>query len=447
MSTKLLSITHRARRNPKERFTSLMHLLTVDFLRDCFMELKRNKAPGVDGITVRQYEDNVEERLADLVVRLKSWRYRPQPVRRVYIPKPKGGRRPLGIPSVEDKIVQMALKRTLEAIFEGDFADVSFGFRPKRDCHQALDILDKVVMTRPVSYIVDVDIEKFFDTVDHKWLMKFLAHRVSDPNFLRLVGRFLRAGVFEEGKYYRIEKGTPQGGILSPLLANIYLHYVLDLWFEKVEKKRATGFSQLIRYADDFVVCFQKGAEAKAFEERLEDRLNKFGLAISEEKRQTIEFGRHPWLKARDEGRKLSTFDFLGFTHYCDRTRKGKFKLGRRTSSAKYRQKVKELNLWLKSVRSTVELREWWEGLRVRLLGHYRYYGVSGNMYKLGAFYNWVLKLAYRWINRRSQKRSYSWDQFHAHLRHHLPYHLDEDVLLKSRMRESLTYGSVRGTQ
>jgi RNA-directed DNA polymerase len=419
MSTKLSSLTQRARRKPKEKFTTLMQLLTVDFLRDCFQELKRDRAPGVDGVTVREYEVDLEERLLDLVARLKSWRYRPQPVRRVYIPKPKGGKRPLGIPAVEDKVVQMALKRILEAIFEVDFLDVSFGFRPKRGCHQALRVVDEAVMTRPVSYIVDIDIEKFFDTVDHKWLMRCLRERVSDPKLLRLVGRFLRAGVLEEGRYYEVDRGTPQGGVLSPLLANIYLHYVLDLWFERLEKKRHAGFSQLIRYADDFLVCFEKEADARAFAETLKERLDKFGLRISGEKSRVIEFGRYPWYRAQREHRKLATFDFLGFTHYCGKSRKGSFKLGLRTSGVRYRQKVKELNQWLRSVRSSVELSEWWEGLRVRLVGRYRYYGVSGNSRKLNAFYDRALKLAYKWINKRSQKRSCNWEQFHGYLRHH----------------------------
>jgi group II intron reverse transcriptase/maturase len=401
-----------------------MHFLTVDFLWDCFLELKRDKAPGVDGVTVREYEVNLEKHLFDLVARLRSWRYRPQPVRRVYIPKSGGGKRPLGIPAVEDKIVQMALKRILAAIFEVDFLDISFGFRPNRGCHQALKVLNEVMMARPVSYTVDMDIEKFFDTVDHRWLMRCLHERVSDPNLLRLVGRFLRAGVLEEGRYYQVDRGTPQGGVLSPLLANIYLHYVLDLWFERREKKRLAGFSQLIRYADDFLVCFQKEVDARAFAERLNERLDKFGLCISDEKSRVIEFGRYPWYRAQKEHRKLATFDFLGFTHYCGRSRKGNFKLGRRTSGVRYRHKVKELNQWLRSVRSAVELNEWWEGLRLRLWGHYRYYGVSGNSRKLNAFYDRTLKLAYK-----------------------LPCHLAEDVLLKSRMRESLTYGSVRGTQ
>jgi len=365
---------------------------------------------------VEDYEANLEENLKDLVERLKTKRYRPQPVRRVYIPKPKGGKRPLGIPTVEDKLVQMALKKILEAIFEVDFLDVSFGFRPNRNCHQALDALDKAVMTKPINYIVDMDIEKFFDTVDHEWLMRFLRMRIADPNILRLIGRFLRAGVMEEGRYSQIDKGTPQGGVLSPLLANIYLHFCLDLWFEKVVKKRNSGFCQLIRYADDFVVCFQKVADARAFGKDLRERLNKFGLRVSEEKSRIIPFGRYPYYSAREEDKRLATFDFLGFTHYSTETRRGYFKLGRKTSKAKFRQRIKELNQWLKDVRNQVELKQWWEVLRLKLIAHFRYYGISGNMPEMRAFYKRAIRLAFKWINRRSQKKSYNWAQFRRFL-------------------------------
>ena len=435
-STKLSSLSVRAREDTRMRFTSLAHYLTVDFLRECFRELKRNKATGVDGVTVEEYGKRLEENLKELVQRLKAKRYRPKPVRRVYIPKPKGGKRALGVPTVEDKIVQMGLKKILEAIFEVDFLDVSYGFRPNRNCHQALDVLDKAVMTKPVNYIVDMDIEKFFDTVDHKRLMELLRVRIADPSILRLIGRFLKAGVMEEGKYYQIDRGTPQGGILSPILSNIYLHYCLDLWFEKVVKKQMRGFCQLIRYADDFVVSFQKVQEARAFERSLRERLKKFGLKVSEEKSQIISFGRYPYLSAQKGGKKLATFDFLGFTHYCTKTRRGYFKLGRKTAKVKFRQGIKELNQWLKSVRNIAKLQEWWEVLKMKLLGHYHYYGISGNMAEIKAYYNQAVRLAYKWVNRRSQKRSYNWAQFHRVLKYNpLPtpkiYHLTYTLFSK----------------
>jgi len=435
-STKLFSLFIKAQENPQLKFTSLTYLLTVDFLKECFGELKRDKASGVDGVTVKEYRENLEENLKDLVERLKTKQYRPQPVRRVYIPKPKGGRRSLGIPTVEDKIVQMGLKNILEAIFEVDFLPISFGFRPNRNCHQALDVVDKAVMTKPVNYIVDMDIEKFFDTVDHKRLMKLLRGRIVDPNILRLIGRFLRAGVIEEDKYYQIDKGTPQGGILSPLLSNIYLHYALDLWFEKVVKLHTNGFCQLTRYADDFVVCFQKAEEARAFGKALRERLSKYGLKISEVKSRIIPFGRYPYLSAIKKGKRLATFDFLGFTHYCTKTRRGYFKLGRKTSKAKFRQRIKELNQWLKEIRNMIKLKEWWEVLRAKLLGHYHYYGLSGNMPKMKAFYKHTIRLAFKWINRRSQKKSYNWIQFYKFLKYNpLPkpkiYHLTYTLSLR----------------
>lgn len=412
MGTKLAALTRRARENPGEKMVAIAHLLSEDFLRECFWELKRDKASGIDGVTVKEYEVNLEENLRDVVARLKAKRYRPQPARRVYIPKPGGKSRPLGIAAVEDKVVQMGLKKILEAIFEGDFLDVSFGFRPNRSCHDALEVLDKVIMTQPVNHVVDMDIEGFFDAIDHEWLMRCLRQRIGDTSFLRIVVRFLKAGVMEEGKYIETDRGTPQGGIISPVLANIYLHYVLDLWFEKVVRRKLTGYSTLIRYCDDFIVCFQRGDEAEAFQQMLRQRLDKFGLRIAEGKSRLIGFGRRTWEKARREGGRVETFDFLGFTHYCGKTRRGAFKLGRKTSSKKFRQKMKAMNDWLMRVRNLVELEQWWKVLGTKLLGHYRYYGISGNMQGIRRFYNQTSRLAYKWINRRSQKKSYTYRQF-----------------------------------
>jgi len=416
-STKLSSLSVRARGNPRERFTSLVHYLTVDFLRECFRELKRNRASGVDGVTVEGYEVRMEENLKELVERLKRKRYKPKPVRRVYIPKPKGGKRPLGIPAVEDRIVQMGLKKILEAIYEVEFLDVSFGFRPGRSSHQALEALNEAVMNRPVNVIVDMDIEKFFDRVDHEWMMKCLKVRIADPEILRLVGRFLRTGVMEEGKYDQVEEGTPQGGLLSPLLANIYLHYCLDLWFEKRVKGRLKGYARLVRYADDFVICFQEAGEAQGFKKALKERMDKFCLRVSEEKSRIIEFGRYPYYASRKSGRKLKTFDFLGFTHYCTKTRKGYFRVGRKTAKERLRQRLKEMNQWLRDIRNVKKLERWWGVLNMKLMGHYRYYGVSGNMREVKVFYFRVLGLVFKWVNRRSQKQSFNWAQFQKFLK------------------------------
>jgi len=243
--------------------------------------------------------------------------------------------------------------------------------------------------------------------------MEFLKQRIVDPSLLQLISRFLKSGIMEEGVYFETDQGTPQGGVLSPVLANVYLHYVLDLWFKTEVIPQLNGYSQLIRYADDFVVCFEKEEEARVFGVALRHRMEKFGLTISEEKSKIIEFGRCECLRAKKYGRKCETFDFLGFTHFCDKTRRGKFKLGRKTSRKKFTQKMKDMNVWLKSIRNRVELSEWWKLLRPKLLGHYRYYGMSGNIRLLQNFYDHTVRLAFKWINRRSQKKSYRWDQFH----------------------------------
>ena len=420
MTTKLVSKTQeaiqvialKAKGDPKCKFTSLVHLLTEDFLKECFRELKRRKSPGIDGVTVNEYEEQLDENLAYLVARLKAKQYKPKPVLRVYIPKPNGDKRPLGIPAVEDKIVQMALKKILEAIFEQDFIDTSYGFRPNRSCHDALKKIDNIIMTGPVNFVVDMDISKFFDTVDHKRLMECLKQRIVDPTLLQLIGRFLKSGIMEEGVYFETDQGTPQGGVLSPVLANVYLHYALDKWFETEVLPQLTGYAQLVRYADDFVVCFEKEAEARAFGVALRQRMGEFGLTISEEKSKIIEFGHCACQRARKCGWKCETFDFLGFTHFCDKTRSGKFKLGRKTSRKKFTQKMKDMNIWLKSIRNLVELKIWWKVLGQKLLGHYRYYGMSGNIRWLQNFYYQTVRLVFKWINRRSQRKSYNWDQF-----------------------------------
>ena len=425
MTTKLMSKTQqaiqtialKARNDPKCKFTSLMHLLTEDFLKECFKELKRNKSPGIDGITESEYEKQLDENITDLVARLKSKKYKPKPVKRVYIPKPNGDKRPLGIPAIEDKIVQMAIKKILEAIFEQDFIDTSYGFRPDRSCHDALKQLDKIIMNCPVNFIVDMDISKFFDTVNHKCLMEFLRQRIVDSSLLQLISRFLKSGIMEEGIYFETDQGTPQGGVLSPVLANVYLHYVLDSWFETEVIPQLNGYAQLIRYADDFIVCFENEKEAMIFGVALRQRMNKFGLKISEEKSKIIEFGRCSCHRARKYGFRCETFDFLGFTHFCDKTRRGKFKLGRKTSRKKFIQKRKDMNLWLKHIRNRNELKEWWKLLRIKLLGHYQYYGMSGNFRWVRNFYDHTVRLAFKWINSRSQRKSYNWDQFNNFIR------------------------------
>lgn len=418
METKLRILTEKAKENPKLRFTSLAHHLDEEFLEGCYEEIRRKgrKAPGVDGVMMEEYGKDLKTNLKKLVERMKAKAYRPQPVRRAYIPKPDGGQRPLGIPAAEDKIVQLGIAKILSALFEPWFLEASYGFRPKRNAHQALARVHKAIMTKPVNYVVDMDIEKFFDSMSQDWLLKCLEVRIQDPSLLRLIVRFLKSGIMEEGKWRETEVGAPQGGNLSPVLSNIFLHYVLDLWFERVVRPRLKGYAEYCRFADDFVVCFEREDEAQTFGAELKVRLAKFGLKISEKKSRVIEFGRSVWEKARREGGKVAAFDFLGFTHHGAMTRKGGFKLGRKTSSKKMRVKLTAMNLWLKSVRNAVPLKEWWPVLRAKLQGHYNYYGVSENMRAMKAF-GWVTqKWAFKWINRRSQKRSYNWEQFIRYL-------------------------------
>lgn len=412
LSTKLTLLTQRAKRSRKYKFISIMHLFTEEFLKGCFWELKKGRAPGIDGVSLEEYGNNLEENIKELLSQMRVWKYKSQPVRRVYIPKSDGSKRSLGIPTVEDKVVQMGIKKILDAIFEVDFMDVSYGFRAKVGCHEALDRVDKAIMAKPVNHVVDMDIEKYFDTVNHEWLMKCLKQRITDTNFLRLIGRFLKAGVMEGGKYIEIDKGTPQGGVLSPVLANIYLHYILDLWFEKVAKKQFDGYAEEIRYCDDFVCCFQKKQEAEKFGIMLRERLSKFGLKISEKKSRIVGFGRYAQQNAKAQGKKVETFDFLGFTHYCGKTRRGMFMVGRKTSAKKFSQKMKAINLWLKGIRNMVELKEWWRVLKQKLAGHYIYYGISGNMPCLKKYSYCCTRLAFKWINRRSQKKSYNFEQY-----------------------------------
>lgn len=422
METKLSLISEIAVKDGKCKFNNLVHMLDVEGLKECFYLLKKGKACGVDGVSLEEYEEDLESNLRDLVERMKRFSYRPQPVRRVYIPNTNGKQRPLGIPAIEDKIVQMGIARILIAIYEADFEDFSYGFRPGRSCHDALDRLDKVIMQNPINHVIDADIKGFFDHVDHGWLMRCLEERISDKSLLRYIVRFLKAGVMEEGKWYETNRGTPQGGIISPVLANIYLHYILDLWVKVVVRPRCRGVVEMVRYADDFVLCVQYKDEAEETLRGLRHRLKKFGLELSEEKTKIIGFGRFAVENARRRRQRAGTFNFLGFTHFCDKTRKGGFKVGRTTDRKRFRAKIKEMNKWLKAIRNLVPVREWWPILCAKLRGHFQYYGVSGNFRGIKRFYYLTVGLVFKWLNRRSQKKSFNWDSYLKYLeRYPLP--------------------------
>lgn len=409
-------IGENARREPKLRFTSLYHHVSrVEALRASYEEIKDGKAPGIDGISKEEYGKNLEQNLPDLSARLARLGYRPQPVRRKYIPKAGSKKmRPLGIPCLEDKIVQMALTRTLEQIYEADFLDCSYGYRPGRKQHDAVDRLARTIQQRKINYVAEADIKGFFDHVNHEWLEKFLGLRVGDLRILRLVWRMLKAGVMEDGLTKPNEEGTPQGGVLWPLLSNVYLHYALDLWFEKRFKRGCRGEACLYRYADDFVACFQYREDAERFLLELKERLAKFHLELEPTKTKLLSFGRYAARDARAEGKKPESFDFLGFTFYCDQTRTGKFKVKRRTSRKKYQAKLKELQVWLKKDRHQQRGGEILRSAKRRLEGHLNYYAVTDNSRMCHCFARQLERTLWKWLNRRSQRRSYNWQEFKA---------------------------------
>jgi RNA-directed DNA polymerase len=417
MNLKFKLIAQKAKQDKRMRFTSLMHYFSKENLERCYELLKKNKACGIDGVTVEEYGNNLDANITDLTHRLKTKSFKPLPVRRVYIPKPgKDALRPLGIPCVEDKLVQMVLKEILEVIFEQDFYDCSYGFRPERSCHTAIKQLNRAVMYNLTHYIDEVDIEKFFDSVQHDMLIQCLEQRVADPNILWLVRKFLKAGIMEAGKLQASEIGTPQGGVVSPLLANIYLHYALDRWFELCFKAKAKGYVELIRYCDDFVVACESEHDAKAFMVSLEKRLALFGLKISKEKTRCIKFGRRVWQQAQRIGRKVETFNFLGFTHYCTKSRKGWFIMGHKTSGINLSRKLKAVNTWMRKSRNAFPLNELWATMKAKLIGHYNYFGINGNIRCLQQYYRRCVSIVYKWINRRSQKKSMNREEFQAYL-------------------------------
>jgi RNA-directed DNA polymerase len=398
-------------------FTSLAHLLNVEFLRGCYRSLGKEKACGIDGRSWHEYGEQLDANLADLVERLKAKRYKPLPAKRVYIPKNEHEKRPLGLPAIEDKIVQKGIARILEAICEADFCDGSYGFRPQRSGHQALQAVDEAIMRSPVNYVIEADIKGFFDHVSHDWMMKFLQVRIRDSSLLLLIRRFLKAGYIESGQWVPTDEGTPQGGNLSP--ANLFLHYVLDLWFEKWIKPRMGGTCQLVRYADDFVCMVQYHQDADSLEAMLRERFAKFGLTLHPDKTRTISFGRYERQNARRQGRKANTFDFLGFTHYCGHSRKGSFLLGRKTSRKKFRKACREMSAWLKEVRSVRRLQEIWSDLAAKLRGHYGCYGVQGNSRMIAKFGYVTIRAVQKWLNRRSQRKSFPWKTLNSYLAHY----------------------------
>jgi group II intron reverse transcriptase/maturase len=415
-------IRQAARKEKRQRFTALLHhAYDIDRLRAAYHALKRDAAAGVDGETWQHYGRALESNLQDLSGRLKRGAYRAKPVRRAYIPKADGRQRPLGVPTLEDKIVQRAVVEVLNAIYEEDFLGFSYGFRPARSPHEALDALAVGITRRKVGWVLDADLRSFFDTLDHGWLVKFVEHRVADRRIVRLIQKWLAAGVLEDGKRTRSEVGTVQGGSISPLLANIYLHYVFDLWVQRWRQKRASGSIVVVRFADDFVVGFQYRQEAVQFLAELRKRFAEFGLELHPDKTRLIEFGRFAGQNRRERGEgRPETFNFLGFTHCCARTREGKFFVLRRTMRQRWQAKLQVVKavLWQ---RLHLSIPEQGAYLRSVIAGHVRYYGVPDNQASLGVFRKAIAWLWWRTLRRRSQCHRLTWHRMQHHVQRWLP--------------------------
>jgi len=409
VSQGLERVRQAARQRKKERFTALLHHVTVDLLRESFYALKRKAAPGVDGLTWPDYEAELEDNLQDLHARVHRGAYRALPVRRRYIPKPGGKQRPLGIAALEDKIVQRAVVVVLNAIYEEDFLGFSYGFRPKRSQHDALDALAVGICNTPVNWILDADIRSFFDSVSQEWLVRFLEHRIGDQRIIRLVRKWLKAGVLEEGEWSVSETGTPQGAVASPLLANVYLHYVFDLWAERWRRREATGNVIMLRYADDIVVGFQHEADARRFWDAMRVRFEQFSLALHPDKTRLLEFGRHAAAKRKQRGLgKPETFTFLGFIHICGKSRRGAFQLQRKTRGDRMRAKLQEIKVQLRQrMHDPIPVQGRW--LKQVVTGFFAYYAVPTNAKALGAFRHYVTDRWRRTLRRRSQKDGLTW--------------------------------------
>ncbi len=414
---------------------NLASYIDADLLKSIHKRMDKNKASGVDKVTKAEYEADLDKNLKKLVARMKDGTYRPNPTRRVYIPKDGSTKmRPLGISCYEDKLVENAVAQILTMVYEPKFYPCSFGFRPGRNCHMAVREIIEMVQYRKTNYVVEADIRSYFDTIPHDWLMKMLEHDIADRKFLEIIWKFLKAGVMENGKYLDSESGSPQGNGASPVLANVYLHYVLDNWFDVIVQRQCQGQCYLIRYADDFVCCFQNKYEAEVFRRRLEERFAKYGLSLAEEKTKILEFGRFAAenRRRRREG-KPETFDFLGFTFYCGMDgRKRFFRCRVKTSKKKFRSKVLRMKEWIKSHRM-MPVGELIKKINEKLAGHYQYYGVTDNTREVKNFLNVTKWLLFKWLNRRSQRRSYTSDSFFNGLLRTFP-------LTEPKIRVSLFY-------
>jgi RNA-directed DNA polymerase len=418
VATDLTRVRAYVEKHPEAVMTSLYHHVTdVDNLRLCFEGLDGSKAKGTDGVTKEEYGWNLEENLASLSKRLKDMGYRPKDRKRSFIPKVGSDKgRPLAISAFEDKIVETAVKRVLEQIYEPMFLDSSYGYRESRSPHQCIDAIGKTIQHKRINHIVEADIRSFFDRLNWEWLDKFLRHRIGDERLLRLIKRMLMAGIMEDGLTRASEEGAPQGSIVSPVLSNVYLHYVLDLWFKNRIKPYAKGEAYLFRFADDFLCAFQFKEEAEAFERHLKDRLEGFNLEIAPEKTRRMEYGPFAVQNAKRRGDKTPSFTFLGLTYYCGKTRNGHFKVKRCTSVKKFRVKLREYTAWVRKVRGIIPTGELMRKAKNKIQGHLNYYAITDNYELCKKYHYWFTRITFKWLNRRSQRQSYNWEQFNQML-------------------------------
>ena len=417
ISTRLQRIAELAREAPQRALLSLAHHIDIELLREAHRRTRKDGAPGIDGQTAEEYEANLEENLQSLLDRFKSGRYQAPPVLRVHIPKGDGSKtRPIGIPTFEDKVLQRAVALVLEAVYEQDFLDCSYGFRPRRSAHQALNSLWHELMAMGGGWVYEVDIQSFFDELDHGHLRSFLDRRVRDGVLRRTIDKWLKAGVMEEGRQSYPESGTPQGGVISPLLANVYLHEVLDVWFEREVRPRLAGRAYLLRYADDVALAFEQERDARRVAEVLPKRFGRFGLRLHPDKTRLVRFHRPGRRESPTRTERPGTFDLLGFTHYWGKARNGRWALKRRTSKDRMRRSLKRVNEWCRQHRHYP--RPWQhEQLSRKLRGYDNYYGITGNFEALRQFRHEVQRIWREWLNRRSQRKRLPWKRFYEYLR------------------------------
>lgn len=418
VSTRLQKIAELSREMPAEAFTTLAHHIDLELMEEAYRRIRKNGAAGVDGVTAKEYERDLGQNLRSLLDHFKAGTYKAPPVKRVYIPKGDGSRtRPIGIPTLEDKILQRAVTMVLEAVYEQDFRDCSYGFRPGRSAHQALESIWQGLMAMGGGFVLEADISKFFDTLSHRQLRSFLDLRVRDGVIRRAINKWLKAGVMEDRAISYPRRGTPQGGVISPLLANIYLHEVLDKWFEAVVKPRLTGRAQLVRYADDFVILFSLERDARKVLEVLPKRFARYGLSLHPDKTRLMPF-KHPDASGVHSGRHAGSFDFLGFTHYWGRSRKGKWTVCRKTAKDRLKRALRAISRWCRENRHR-PVSEQRDELAAKLRGLYQYYGITGNGRSLSQLRHMAARLWHKWLSRRSQRGRLNWERFNRLLRNY----------------------------